>query len=93
MAHVKAIGAGKYGKDSQPKYRGVKLFDGQKARPGSILVRQTGSSIVAGAGVRTGSDYTLYAVRDGVVRFRTLKKPSYDGSRRIVKVVNIVPLS
>ena len=89
MAHVKAIGAGKYGKDSRPKYRGVKLFDGQKARIGSILVRQTGSSIVAGPGVRTGSDYTLYAVRDGVVKFRTVRKPSFDGSRRVVKVISV----
>jgi large subunit ribosomal protein L27 len=89
MAHVKAIGAGKYGKDSRPKYRGVKLFDGQKARIGSILVRQTGSTVIAGAGVRTGSDYTLYAVRDGIVRFTTKKKPSFDGSRRTVKVISV----
>jgi large subunit ribosomal protein L27 len=89
MAHVKAIGAGKYGKDSRAKYRGVKLFNGQKARNGSILVRQTGSSIIAGEGVRTGSDYTLYAVRDGVVRFTTKKKPAFDGSRRIVKIISV----
>lgn len=90
MAHVKAIGAGKYGKDSRAKYRGVKLFDGQKAKVGSILVRQTGSSIVAGDGVRTGSDYTLYAVRNGIVRFTTKKKPAFDGSRRTVKVIAVI---
>jgi large subunit ribosomal protein L27 len=89
MAHVKAIGAGKYGKDSRPKYRGVKLFDGQRAQTGSIIVRQTGSSIVAGEGVRTGSDYTLYAVRNGTVRFRTTKRPAFDGSRRVVKIVSV----
>lgn len=89
MAHVKAIGAGKYGKDSRPKFRGVKIHDGQKARIGNIIVRQTGSSIAAGTGVRTGSDYTLYAVTDGVVKFDTRKKTNYDGSRRIIKVVSI----
>ena len=89
MAHVKAIGAGKYGKDSRPKYRGVKLADGQKARVGNIIIRQTGSSFVAGTGVRTGSDYTLYAVADGVIAFTTRKKKNYDGSHRVVKVVSV----
>lgn len=89
MAHTKAIGSTQLGRDSRPKYRGVKLFDGQPARVGSILVRQTGSSVLAGPGVRTGSDYTLYAVRDGVVKFRTLRKRSYDGTRRIVKQVSV----
>jgi len=89
MAHTKAIGSTQLGRDSRPKYRGVKLFDGQPARVGSILVRQTGSSILAGPGVRTGSDYTLYAVRDGVVKFRTLRKRSYDGTRRVVKQISV----
>lgn len=87
MAHVKAIGAGKYGKDSRPKYRGVKIHDGQEAKVGNILVRQTGSSYFAGAGVRTGSDYTLYAVKDGVVRFKTSKKRNFDGKSKVVKTV------
>ena len=90
MAHVKAIGAGKYGKDSNPKYRGVKLFDGQEAKIGSIIVRQTGSTFHAGTGVRAGSDYTLYAVRSGVVHFSTAKKSAYDGTRRIVKLISVV---
>ncbi len=90
MAHVKAIGAGKYGKDSRPKYRGVKLFDGQPAKAGSIIVRQTGSTIRAGAGVRTGSDYTLYAARDGVVKFSTTKKAAYDGRARAIKLVSVI---
>ncbi|HUO75314.1 MAG TPA: 50S ribosomal protein L27 [Candidatus Paceibacterota bacterium] len=91
MAHVKAIGAGKYGKDSRPKYRGVKLFDGQEAKVGSILVRQTGSSFRAGDGVRTGSDYTLYAIRDGLVKFSTTKKAAYDGRQRVVKLISVLP--
>lgn len=90
MAHVKAIGAGKYGKDSRPKYRGVKIHDGQKAKVGNILVRQTGSSVFAGRGVRTGSDYTLYAVVDGTVAFGTRKKVNYDGSHKVVKTVSVL---
>jgi len=90
MAHTKAIGSTQLGRDSQPKYRGVKIYDGQKARVGNIIVRQTGSSIVAGTGVRTGSDYTLYATIAGTVKFSTRKKKNYDGSRRIIKVVSVV---
>lgn len=90
MAHTKAIGSTQLGRDSQPKYRGVKLGDGQKARTGNIIVRQAGSSFLAGAGVRTGSDYTLYAVIDGTVKFSTRKKTGYDGSRRLVKVVSVI---
>ncbi len=78
------------GRDSLPKYRGVKLHDGQPARAGNIIVRQTGSSYLAGAGVRAGSDYTLYAAVSGVVKFTKRKKKNYDGSRRIATVVNVV---
>lgn len=90
MAHTKAIGTTQLGRDSQPKYRGIKLHDGQIAKVGNIIVRQTGSSILAGTGVRQGSDYTLYACINGTVKFSTRKKSSYDGSKRIVKVVSVV---
>ena len=90
MAHTKAIGTTKNGRDSQPSFRGVKLSDGQKAHVGNILVRQAGSSVVAGIGVRTGSDYTLYAITDGTVKFSTRRKMNYDGSHRVAKVVSIV---
>ncbi len=89
MAHTKAIGSTQLGRDSQPKYRGVKIHDGQPAKTGNILVRQAGSSIIAGTGVRTGSDYTLYAVVDGTVKFTARKKTNFDGSRRLVKVVSV----
>ena len=90
MAHTKAIGTTKLGRDSQPKYRGIKLYDGEMAKPGSILVRQTGSTVFPGKGVRQGSDYTLYAVANGKVKFTTRKKTRYDGSRRLVKIVNVL---
>jgi len=90
MAHTKAIGSTQLGRDSRPQYRGLKLHDGEKAKIGNIIVRQTGSSVIAGTGVRTGSDYTLYAVADGVVKYTTRKKPSFNGSRRVVKVVSVI---
>lgn len=90
MAHTKAIGTTKLGRDSQPKYRGVKLYDGEIARIGSIIVRQVGSSFWPGKGVRQGSDYTIYSVTNGTVKFTTTKRKRYDGRHRLVKVVNVV---
>ena len=90
MAHTKAIGSTQLGRDSQPKYLGVKLYDGEKARPGSIIIRQRGTKFVPGKGVRIGSDDTIYAVINGTVKFTTTKKVRYDGTRRLVKIVNVV---
>ena len=90
MAHTKAIGSTQLRRDSRAQYRGLKLHDGQPARIGNIIVRQTGSSVVAGTGVRTGSDYTLYAVKNGVVKYTTRRKPAFNGTNRIVKVVSVI---
>ncbi len=90
MAHTKAIGSTQLGRDSQPKYLGVKLHDGQSAKPGSIIIRQRGTKFIPGKGVRLGSDYTIYAVANGKVKFTTSKRVRYDGSRRLVKVVNVI---
>ena len=89
MAKTKAAGATKLGRDSQPKYLGVKLFDGQKAKAGSIIVRQRGTKILAGKNVKRGNDDTLYALKEGVVRFITKRKKGFNNSRRLVKVVNV----
>ncbi len=90
MAHTKAIGSTQLGRDSRPKYRGIKLYDGQIAKPGSVIVRQTGMKVLAGKNVRAGSDYTLYAVKDGKIKFTTIKKKMFDGSRRVAKVANVM---
>ena len=90
MAHTKAIGAGKYGKDSQPKYLGVKLSGGQAAKIGSIIIRQRGTSVVPGEGVRLGKDDTIYAIRTGHIKFTTKKMPKHNGQRRLVKIVSVV---
>ncbi|MBX2924591.1 MAG: 50S ribosomal protein L27 [Chitinophagaceae bacterium] len=70
MAHKKGEGSVKNGRDSQSKRLGVKIFGGQPALAGSILVRQRGTSYHPGKNVGVGRDYTLYALADGVVEFR-----------------------
>ncbi len=69
MAHKKGQGSTRNGRDSNPKYRGVKRGDGQYVSAGSILVRQVGTKIWPGDGVGIGRDFTLFAKCDGVVRF------------------------
>jgi large subunit ribosomal protein L27 len=77
MAHTKAQGSVKGNRDSRPKMRGIKLYGGEKAKKGSILVRQKGSKFAAGDGVLMGRDFTLFAVKDGVVNYKTLKGKKY----------------
>ncbi len=90
MAHTKAKSTTKLGRDSESKRLGVKLYDGQNTIPGNIIIRQRGSKFMAGEGVRMGKDDTIYAVKNGKVKFSTIKKKKYDGNRRVVKVVNVV---
>jgi large subunit ribosomal protein L27 len=80
MAHKKGLGSSKNGRDSNPKYLGVKMFDGQKAESGNIIVRQRGTKFRPGPGTLIGRDDTIFAVRSGVVSFRT------SGERRTVSV-------
>ncbi len=82
MAHKKAGGSSRNGRDSIGKRLGLKLFGGQQIRAGNILVRQRGSSYHAGANVGTGKDYTLFALTDGVVKFHRGRK-----DRRFISVL------
>lgn len=70
MAHRKAGGTTKNLRDSNPKYLGTKLADGQKAKSGSIIVRQRGTVIMAGNNVSVGKDHTLFALKSGTVKDR-----------------------
>ncbi len=70
MAHKKAVGSTRNGRDSQGKRLGVKKFGGEVVRAGNILVRQRGSTYHAGDNVGTGRDFTLFALVDGVVEFK-----------------------
>jgi large subunit ribosomal protein L27 len=69
MAHKKAGGSTRNGRDSKPKFRGVKVYAGESIRAGGIIVRQCGSVLHAGSNVGTGRDFTLFALVDGVVKF------------------------
>ncbi|HHM8792809.1 TPA: 50S ribosomal protein L27 [Pseudomonas aeruginosa] len=71
MAHKKAGGSTRNGRDSESKRLGVKLFGGQAVKAGNILVRQRGTKFYAGYGVGLGKDHTLFAKVDGVVKFET----------------------
>ena len=70
MAHKKGQGSTKNGRDSNPQYRGIKLYGGQTAKPGSIIVRQCGTKFKPGFGVMRAKDDTLFAVQPGKVEFQ-----------------------
>lgn len=90
MAKTKATGSTRLGRDSQPKYLGIKLFEGQKAKVGQILVRQRGTKFLPGKNVKRGGDDTLYAVKSGVVKFRTINKKGFNNSQRIAKIISVL---
>lgn len=90
MAHTKSGGTTRLGRDSGPQYLGVKKYDGERVRPGGIIVRQRGSSILPGANVRQAKDYTLYAVIEGSVKFTERRKTRFDGKLRRAKVANVL---
>ncbi len=83
MAHKKGAGSTKNGRDSESKRLGVKIFGGQEARNGNIIIRQKGTRFHPGDGVRLGKDFTIYAVMDGLVEF-TRKR----GDKTFVSVID-----
>ena len=83
MAHKKGVGSSRNGRDSNPKYLGVKIYGGQAVEAGNIIVRQRGTQFHAGTGVGLGRDHTLFALVDGKVEF----KIRGEHSRRFVDVV------
>jgi len=89
MATRKAAGTARNLSDSNPKYLGVKLYTGEQAKAGSIIVRQRGSKMLAGKNVRVGNDYTLYSVAVGKVNFTSKRKTNIDGTVSRKKVVNV----
>ncbi len=77
MAHKKGQGSTRNGRDSQGQRRGIKVYSGQTVKAGSILVRQLGTPIRPGRGVGMGRDYTLFALKDGVVRYSRSRAQSF----------------
>ena len=91
MAHKKAAGAAKNLRDSQPKYRGIKLFGWQKAVAWNIIVRQNGSKYECWANTYLASDFSIHASIDGIVMFKKKNFKRFDGRTYLKTVVYVAP--
>lgn len=89
MAHKKAAGVSKNGRDSNPQYLGVKINHGQNIKVGQIIVRQRGTTVLPGDNVAKAKDDTLFALRDGKVQFTTKRKTSFNNSIDRKKIVHV----
>ncbi len=90
MAHKKAAGSTDNGRDSNPKYLGVKRNHGQAVSVGEIIIRQRGTDVLPGRNVGTGKDYTLFALAKGKVHFTTKRKTSFNNDIARKKIVHVV---
>ena len=89
MAHKKAAGSTKNGRDSTSKRRGVKVFGGEQVIAGNIIVRQKGTKFFPGTNVGMGRDFTLFALTEGVVSFTEKRMEKFDGRRYKDKIVHV----
>lgn len=92
MAHTKAKGSSKLGRDSAAQRLGIKRSDGQMVKIGDIIIRQRGTYYFPGLNVRQAADDSIYALKEGVVKFAQKKRSRFDGSKRPIKVVNVLQL-
>nr|QVY58430.1 50S ribosomal protein L27 [Kappaphycus striatus] len=83
MAHKKGSGSTKNGRDSKAKRLGVKKYGGEKVKKGNIIIRQRGNKFHSGYNTKTGKDYTIFAIEEGIVQFQNMNKK--------YKKVNIIP--
>ncbi|MBI5621578.1 50S ribosomal protein L27 [Candidatus Falkowbacteria bacterium] len=90
MSHKKAGGSTTLGRDSVAKRLGVKLYAGQKAKVGDIIIRQRGSKFRAGVNVKKGGDDTLFATAVGLVKFSSRKIRSFDGKLKLRNFVSVI---
>ena len=90
MAHKKAGGSTSLGRDSQSQRLGVKLYGGQKAKAGAIIIRQRGTKYHAGENVKRGNDDTLFATAPGIVKFVKKKVRKFTGKLKLTTFVNVV---
>ena len=89
MSTSKQGGSSRLGRDSAAQRLGIKISAGEKAKTGMIIIRQRGSKFLLGKNVKRGSDDTIYAMKDGVVKFVSKSKKHFDGSRRTAKMVSV----
>ena len=92
MAHTKAAGSTRLGRDSHSKRLGVKLFAGQQAKPGAILIRQRGAFYRPGVNVKRGGDDTLFATATGVISFEQKTVIGFNGRRLRRKYIHVKPV-
>ena len=90
MAHRKAGGSAKNLTDSNPKYVGTKLYAGEKAKAGSIIIRQRGTKILPGTNVGMGKDHTLFALTPGTIKFGTKRKVNFNRTSSVKKIVHVI---
>ena len=89
MAHKKAGGSAKNLTDSNAQYLGIKKHDGETVKTGVIILRQRGTTVLPGNNVGMGKDHTIYALRNGVVSFRQIRKQNFTGKMRVKKQVRV----
>ena len=89
MATKKSAGTTKNGRDSNPRYLGIKLYAGEKAKIGSIIVRQEGLTTLPGRNTALGKDYTIYSIAEGVVSNSTKRKVGFNGRTKVKNVVSV----
>jgi large subunit ribosomal protein L27 len=95
MAHRKAGGSAENLRDSNPKFLGTKIHDGERALCGNVIVRQRGTKITAGNNVSVGKDHTLFALKNGTVRFTEKRHKRFNGvtiTKKVASVVTVEPL-
>ena len=89
MAHRKSGGTASNLRDSNPKYLGTKLYEGETAKAGSIIIRQRGTRILPGKNVGIGRDHTIFSLIEGVVKFSNKRKRNFDGTTSVKKAVHV----
>ncbi len=93
MAHTKAGGTAKNLNDSNPKFLGIKLYGGEIARPGAVIVRQRGTRIMPGKNVLLGKDHTIYSTIEGTVSFGEKRVRHFDDRTVVKKTVSVLAAS
>jgi len=90
MATKKSGGSTQNGRDSNPQYLGVKVNDGESVKVGSIIIRQRGTNVVGGKNIGMGKDHTLFALKEGKVKFGTKRMTHFDNTIKRVKTVSVI---
>jgi large subunit ribosomal protein L27 len=91
MSKTKSSGLSRLGRDSRAQRLGIKIFAGQFVKTGMIIVRQRGTKFLPGKNVKLGSDDTIFAMQNGIVKFSAKRKRAFNGTQRMVKIVNVEP--